>query len=150
MRAVIQRTDSCSVNVGGEVLADMGKGLLVLLGIETTDTKDDVEYLVKKIAQVRIFPDEEGIMNLDIGTAQGDLTLVSQFTLHASTKKGNRPSYIRAARPEQAIPLYEYFIQSMELALNKKIQTGKFGAMMDIALVNSGPVTIIMDSKNKE
>ena len=124
--------------------------MLVLLGIEEADTQEDLEWLSKKIVQLRIFADENGNMNRDIKEVEGDILLVSQFTLHAKTKKGNRPSFIKAARPEQAIPLYENMIVQLEKDLGKTIQTGEFGAMMDISLVNSGPVTIFIDSKNKE
>jgi len=150
MRTVIQRVDKASVNIGGGETSSIGKGLLILLGIETTDQSDDVEWLCKKISGLRIFPDDEGIMNLSVNDVQGEILIVSQFTLHASTKKGNRPSYIKAAHPSVAVPLYEEFIRSMQLSSRKKVKTGEFGAMMDISLINSGPVTIIIDSKTRE
>ena len=148
MRAVIQRVSSASVTINGETKSAIGKGFLVLLGIENTDTKEDAEWLCAKIAQLRIFGDENGLMNLDI--KHGDILVVSQFTLHASYKKGNRPSFITAARPEQAIPLYEHFIMFLSDKLEKPVATGTFGADMKVALVNDGPVTIIMDTKSKE
>jgi D-tyrosyl-tRNA(Tyr) deacylase len=150
MRTVIQRVSEASVKISGEVTALIGKGLLVLLGIEETDDLEDIEWLCGKIARLRIFPDKDGVMNLSVVESGGNILLVSQFTLHAGTKKGNRPSYIRAARPELAIPLYEKFILQMERETGKKIQTGTFGADMKVMLVNDGPVTIIIDSKNKE
>jgi D-aminoacyl-tRNA deacylase len=150
MRIVIQRVSSASVEVESEIIASIQKGFLILLGIETDDTTEDSSWLVQKIASMRIFPDDEGKMNRDILEANGDVIVVSQFTLHASTKKGNRPSFIRAARPEMAIPLYEDFVKQLEAALHKKIGTGVFGADMKVALVNDGPVTISMDSKNRE
>ena len=128
----------------------INKGLLVLLGIEDADSTEDIEWLTNKITKLRIFGDEEGVMNLSIQDVSGDVIVVSQFTLHAATKKGNRPSYIKAAKPDVAIPLYESFINSMETVLGKKIQTGRFGADMKVALVNDGPVTILIDSKNRE
>jgi D-tyrosyl-tRNA(Tyr) deacylase len=126
------------------------KGLLLLLGIEEADGREDIDWLVKKITQLRIFNDKEGVMNLSVSNVQGEIIVVSQFTLHASTKKGNRPSYIRAARPETAIPLYEAFLSALEETLDKKVGKGVFGAHMDVSLVNDGPVTIFLDSKNKE
>lgn len=150
MRAVIQRVSRASVFVDGEILSAIKSGLLILLGIEDSDTSQDINFLVKKIVQLRIFDDENRIMNLSVKDSGGDIIVVSQFTLHASTKKGNRPSYIRASRPEFAIPMYEKFIVATENALGKKVGTGKFGAMMEVALVNDGPVTIIIDSKNKD
>ena len=150
MRIIIQRVSSASVEVESEIMASIQRGFLILLGIETEDTIEDCTWLVQKIASMRIFPDDEGKMNRDILEANGDVIVVSQFTLHASTKKGNRPSFIRAARPEQAIPLYEDFVKQLEAVLHKKVGTGVFGADMKVALVNDGPVTISMDSKNRE
>lgn len=150
MRVVIQRVSQASVRIQGEITAEIRRGLLILLGIEENDKQEDSDWLVQKIVGMRIFADAEDKMNLDLGQIEGDVLVVSQFTLHALTKKGNRPSFIRAARPEQAIPLYEYFIQTMEQHAGRKIQTGTFGAMMDVALVNDGPVTILMDTTNKE
>ena len=150
MRAVIQRVKNASVSVEGNIISSIGQGLLVLLGIEEKDNAEDVEWLSNKVVNLRIFNDNEGVMNFSVNEKGFDVIVVSQFTLHASTKKGNRPSYIKASRPETAIPLYEDFIKSLEEKLNKKIGTGKFGAMMEITLVNDGPVTIIIDTKNKE
>ena len=150
MKAVIQRVSEASVTIEGEKAADIGLGLLILLGIEEADTQEDIEWLTSKIINLRIFDDEKGVMNRSVMDISGDVVLVSQFTLHASTKKGNRPSYIRAAKPEIAIPLYENFIECFESAFGKKIQTGQFGADMKVALINDGPVTIIIDTKNKE
>ncbi len=150
MRIVIQRVSSASVTISQKTVSSIGKGMLVLLGIEEADTGSDIEWLVRKIVQLRIFADKEGVMNLPVTEVNGAIMVVSQFTLHASTKKGNRPSYIRAARPETAIPLYKKFISELELSLGKKVETGEFGAMMDVSLVNDGPVTIIIDSKIKE
>ena len=150
MRAVIQRVNACSLSIDGSVHCRIGAGLFVLLGIEDADTALDIEWLSAKISKLRVFDDPSGVMNLSLQDINGDLMIVSQFTLHASTRKGNRPSYIRAARPETAIPLYERFISQMETLLGKKPATGVFGAMMDISLVNSGPVTILIDSKNRE
>ena len=150
MRVVIQRVNSCSLSINGDVCSRIGAGLLVLLGIEEADTAEDVEWLCAKVSKLRVFDDPAGVMNLSLLDVNGELMIVSQFTLHASTRKGNRPSYIRAARPETAVPLYESFISQMEIVLGKKPATGVFGAMMDVSLVNSGPVTILMDSKNKE
>ncbi len=150
MRAVVQRVSRSSVTINGKIKSAIAKGMLVLLGIEEADANEDIIWLSGKISKLRIFADEAGIMNLAIGDIGGDILIVSQFTLHASTKKGNRPSYIKAARPEIAIPLYEQFIAQMENDLGKKVATGEFGAMMDIELVNDGPVTILIDSKNKE
>ncbi|MEI8278824.1 MAG: D-aminoacyl-tRNA deacylase [Bacteroidota bacterium] len=150
MRAVIQRVSTASVTIHGDETSAIGNGFLILLGIEAVDTPEDADWLCKKIAQLRVFADEAGLMNKDIKEADGDILVVSQFTLHASYKKGNRPSFIRAARPEQAIPLYEYFIAQMTTALGKPVQTGKFGANMKVFLVNDGPVTILMDTQNKE
>jgi D-aminoacyl-tRNA deacylase len=150
MRVVIQRVSGASVKIGCEVKATIGKGLLILLGIEEADNREDVSWLVNKILKLRIFNDASGVMNLSVGEAGGDILVVSQFTLHASTKKGNRPSYIRAAAPVTAIPLYDYFIEELLLVSGKKIFSGKFGAMMDVSLINEGPVTILIDSKQRE
>lgn len=150
MRIVIQRVSAASVTIADKKVASIQQGLVVLLGIEAEDAKEDINFLVKKIVQLRIFDDADGVMNLSVKDVDGDILIVSQFTLHANTKKGNRPSYIRAARPEFAIPMYEKFIEATELALGKKIGTGQFGAMMDVSLVNDGPVTIIIDSKERD
>jgi len=149
MRAVIQRVSRASVKINTEVKASIKNGLLVLLGIESEDNREDIDWLTAKIARLRIFNDEKGVMNLSVQDIDGDIIVVSQFTLHASTKKGNRPSYIKAAHPDRAIPLYDQFVKAMENQLGKSISTGEFGAMMDIELVNSGPVTIIIDTKNR-
>ncbi len=150
MRAVIQRVSRASVTIEGRIAGIIGPGLLVLLGIEEEDTQADLEWLSRKISQLRIFADEQGAMNRSILDMDGELLLVSQFTLHAKTKKGARPSFIKAARPETAIPLYEATIKELEAQLGKPIQTGEFGAMMLVELVNDGPVTIWIDTKNKE
>lgn len=150
MRIVIQKVTGASVAVEKKTVATIGKGLLVLLGIEDADTDDDIDWLVKKMVQLRIFDDENGVMNLSVQDIDGDVLIVSQFTLHASTKKGNRPSYIRASKPEFAVPMYEKFILRTEENLGKKVGTGIFGAMMEVSLVNDGPVTIIIDSKQKD
>ena len=150
MKAVIQRVSEASVKIEGSIKGQINSGLLVLLGIEEADTVEDIEWLCGKICRLRIFGDENGVMNLSVHEIKGEVLLISQFTLHASTKKGNRPSYIKAARPEVAIPLYEAFIKQMEKELGKFIQTGEFGADMKVSLVNDGPVTIIIDSKAKE
>ena len=150
MRVVIQRVREAKVMIAGKEKSACGKGLVILIGIEENDSAEDAEWLVKKIALLRIFPDSNELMNLSIADADGEIMIVSQFTLFASTKKGNRPSFIRSAKPEQAIQLYELFIQRMESETGKKIHTGEFGAMMEVHLVNDGPVTILMDSKNKE
>ncbi len=150
MRVVVQKVTEAKVAVEGKFISSVGKGLLVLLGIEDADTEEDIEWLSRKIVQLRLFNDETGVMNLSVADTGGDIMVVSQFTLHASTKKGNRPSYIRASKPEFAIPMYEKFIRQTELALGKKVATGIFGAMMEVSLVNDGPVTIIIDSKNKD
>ena len=150
MRVVIQRVKEASVTVANEIIGSIEGGLMVLVGIENADTKDDIEWLANKITGMRIFDDNEGVMNLSIKETGGDILLISQFTLHASTKKGNRPSYIAAAKPDVAIPLYESFIQQLNKDLGKPVETGKFGADMKVALVNDGPVTIMLDSKNKE
>lgn len=150
MRAVVQRVSEAAVHIGGEQHARIGRGLLVLLGIEVGDTDADLEWLCGKLLRMRIFPDLEGVMNLDITQVNGDLLLVSQFTLHASTAKGNRPSYIRAARPEEAIPLYLRTKQRLVELLGKPIGTGEFGADMQVQLVNDGPVTIVIDSRDRQ
>jgi len=149
MIAVIQRVLESAVTIEGKIKSNIGVGLLVLLGIEEADEKEDLEWLTKKIVNLRIFPDEQGVMNKSLLEVGGDLLLVSQFTLHASTKKGNRPSYIKAARTEIALPLYEQAIAAFELELGKSIGTGTFGADMKVSLVNDGPVTLLMDTKNK-
>ena len=149
MRIVIQRVSEASVTVAGEVISKIGKGMMILLGIEDADTEDDVEWLCNKLSKLRIFSDENDAMNLDINQIEGSFLVVSQFTLHAMTKKGNRPSFIRAARPEKAIPLYENFLKQLALISGRPVQCGQFGAMMDVALINDGPVTIIMDTKDK-
>jgi D-tyrosyl-tRNA(Tyr) deacylase len=150
MKAVIQRVTQASVTIERNVVAEIQKGLLILIGIEEADNHEDTQWLVSKIANLRIFGDEKDIMNLSVKDVAGDVIIVSQFTLHASTKKGNRPSYIKAARPETALPIYENFIVQMEMEIGKKVQTGQFGADMKVALLNDGPVTIIIDTKNKE
>jgi D-tyrosyl-tRNA(Tyr) deacylase len=150
MRVVIQKVKEASVTVDGEIISQIGEGLLVLVGIEDADTQEDIDYLVKKTTQLRVFDDENGVMNLSVQNVKGDVIVVSQFTLHGNTKKGNRPSYNRAAKPDFSIPMYEKFVARMELVLGRKIGTGKFGAEMDVALINDGPVTIIIDSKHKE
>jgi D-tyrosyl-tRNA(Tyr) deacylase len=149
MRSVIQRVSKASVTINGNRVSEINNGLLILLGIEELDTNTDIEWLTKKIVNLRIFNDENGVMNKSLINVNGDAIVVSQFTLHASTKKGNRPSYIYAAKPETAIPLYEQFIAQLELQLNKKVGSGQFGADMKVALINDGPVTIIIDSKEK-
>lgn len=149
MIAVIQRVSCASVEIGNQRVARIGKGLLILVGIEEADNQEDIEWLANKIVNLRIFNDQDGVMNVSVKDDGGDLIVVSQFTLHASTKKGNRPSYIKAARPETAIPLYEKFVAVLESILDKTIQTGKFGADMKVGLTNDGPVTIIVDTKNK-
>ncbi len=150
MRAVIQRVTRASVSIGGEIKSEIGPGLLILLGIEVEDTPDDVAWLCRKIAQLRIFDDKQGVMNLSITEVGGEALAVSQFTLHAKTKKGNRPSYIRAAKPELAIPLYNSFVQQLGVMLSKSVKTGEFGAYMQINLINDGPVTIWIDTKKRE
>jgi D-tyrosyl-tRNA(Tyr) deacylase len=149
MLVVIQRVSQASVTIDNSVKASIGPGLLILLGIEDADNDEDIEWLSNKIANLRIFNDEAGVMNVSIKDCGGDIIIVSQFTLHASTKKGNRPSYIKAAKPEFAIPLYEKFIAATSKALGKDVQTGEFGADMKVSLINDGPVTIIIDSKNR-
>ena len=150
MRAVIQRVSHASVTVEGQTVGQIGAGLLVLIGIEDSDTATDLVWLSNKIVNLRIFGDAEGVMNRSVPDVGGDILLVSQFTLYASTKKGARPSYIRASKPEVAIPVYEAMIAQLESDLGKKIQTGTFGADMKVALLNDGPVTILIDTKNKE
>lgn len=150
MRVVIQRVSKCNLSIDGSLYSSIGKGLLVLVGIENDDNQEDINWLVKKIVQLRIFDDSEGVMNLSVQDIKGEIMLVSQFTLHASCKKGNRPSYIRSAAPEISMPLFEMFVKTMQKNCDLKIATGKFGANMSIELVNEGPVTILIDSKNKE
>jgi D-tyrosyl-tRNA(Tyr) deacylase len=150
MRSVIQRVSNASVTIHGEMISAISTGFLILLGIEAEDNNEDAEWLSKKIAQLRVFSDAAGLMNKDLKEIDGEIMVVSQFTLHASYKKGNRPSFIKAAHPEQAIPLYEFFVQQLRELIGKPIATGRFGADMKVALVNDGPVTIIMDTKNKE
>ena len=149
MKVVIQRVSQASVTIEGKVHGAIEKGLMILVGIETADTQDDLLWLCQKIVNLRIFDDDEGVMNKSVLDVGGNILVISQFTLHASTKKGNRPSYIQAARPEISIPLYEQFVAKLEFLVGKKIQTGIFGADMKVALVNDGPVTIIIDSKTK-
>lgn len=150
MRVILQRTSQASVSIEGQIISEIQRGLLVLLGIEEADANEDIEWLCAKICNMRIFSDEEGKMNLSVKDMNGEILVVSQFTLHASTKKGNRPGFTAAARPEKAIPLYETFIATIEKELGKKVQTGKFGADMQVSLINDGPVTIFMDSKSRE
>lgn len=150
MRIVIQKVKEASVTINSVIISKIKTGLMVLLGIEESDTIEDVLWLANKMCNLRIFNDENNVMNLSILDMNGEILIVSQFTLHALTKKGNRPSYIKAARPETAIPLYNDFIRVTEKIINKKVSTGEFGAMMDVALINDGPVTIIIDSKNRE
>ena len=149
MKVVIQRVSSASVTIDNKVVADIQKGLLVLVGIEDLDNQEDSNWLASKIVNIRIFGDENDVMNLSVKDVDGDIIVVSQFTLHAATKKGNRPSYIKASKPEIAIPLYENFVLQLEKEIGKKVQTGIFGADMKVGLVNDGPVTIIIDSKNR-
>lgn len=150
MRAVIQRVCDASVTIDNQVKSSISKGLLILLGIEHSDDLEDVIWLSKKITQLRIFDDEQGIMNLSLIDIVGEVLIISQFTLHSKTKKGNRPSYINAARPEKAIPLYNEFINETNKLIGTEVKTGEFGALMDVKLTNSGPVTILIDTKNKE
>ncbi|HOZ88055.1 MAG TPA: D-aminoacyl-tRNA deacylase [Bacteroidia bacterium] len=150
MRLVVQRVSKAKVMIGGDCYSAIGRGFLVLLGIETEDNTEDVTWLTAKLCGMRVFADEAGKMNLDLSQADGEVMVVSQFTLHASTKKGNRPSFTKAARPETAIPLYREFIRQMDKTLGKPCATGEFGADMQVELINDGPVTIILDSKNKE
>lgn len=150
MKVVIQRVTHASVTIDNKIVADIQKGLLVLVGIEDLDNQADIYWLTSKIANLRIFDDENHVMNLSLKDVDGEIIIISQFTLQASTKKGNRPSYLNAAKPEIAIPLYEDFVTQMEIELGKKVQTGQFGADMKVSLLNDGPVTILIDSKNKE
>ena len=149
MRVVIQKVTQASVSIENQIVASINQGLLVLVGIEDTDTNDDIVWLSAKIVNLRVFDDDNGVMNLSVKEVEGEVLIVSQFTLHASTKKGNRPSYIKAARPEVAIPIYEAFIKQVESLLGKRVSTGQFGAMMQVSLCNDGPVTILIDTKNK-
>ncbi len=150
MRVVLQRVSEASVTIEGSKTAEIGQGLLILLGIEDADTEEDIVWLTAKINKLRIFNEESGVMNSSIQDVNGDIIVVSQFTLHAATKKGNRPSYIKAAKPDIAIPLYETFVKTLEKDLGKKVQTGQFGADMKVALLNDGPVTILIDRKNRK
>ena len=150
MKAVIQRVSKASVEVNNKCIAHITTGLLVLVGIEDGDNQEDINWLTSKIANLRIFSDANEVMNLSVKEIQGEIIVVSQFTLHASTKKGNRPSYIKASKPETAIPLYESFVKQMEVEVGKKVQTGQFGADMQVTLLNDGPVTLVIDTKNKE
>lgn len=150
MRLVIQRVSEASVKIDGKVKDAIQKGLLVLIGIENNDTQEDVAWLTQKLINLRIFSDENGLMNLSVKDIDGEILIISQFTLHAKTKKGNRPSFIDAARPETAVPLYEFFIEQTKQLLEKNVATGIFGADMKVSLINDGPVTIFIDSKNKE
>ena len=150
MRVVIQKVTQASVSIENQTVASIDKGLLVLVGIEDGDTNEDIAWLSAKIVNLRVFDDDNGVMNLSVKEVDGEVLIVSQFTLHASTKKGNRPSYIKAARPEVAIPIYEAFIKQVESLLGKRVPIGQFGAMMQVSLCNDGPVTILIDTKNKE
>ena len=150
MKAVIQRVSEASVEINKNIVANINIGLLILVGIEDSDNQEDIIWLTSKIINLRIFADENDVMNLSVNDIKGEIIVVSQFTLHASTKKGNRPSYIKASKPEIAIPLYESFVSQLETELGKKVQTGIFGADMKVSMVNDGPVTIIIDSKNRE
>ena len=150
MRAVIQKVSSASVTIDGKIKSQIKNGLLIFLGIEIKDTKEDALWLANKISALRIFADKEGMMNKSVTEVDGEIIVVSQFTLHAKTKKGNRPSYIKAARPKQAIPLYESFKEDLSVAIGKEVQSGEFGTNMKVSLTNDGPVTIIIDTKNKE
>ena len=150
MRVVIQKVTQASVSIENQTVASIDKGLLVLVGIEDGDTNEDIAWLSSKIVNLRVFDDDNGVMNLSVKEVEGEVLIVSQFTLHASTKKGNRPSYIKASRPEVAIPIYEAFIKQVESLLGKRVPTGQFGAMMQVSLCNDGPVTILIDTKNKE
>ncbi|NNF18302.1 MAG: D-tyrosyl-tRNA(Tyr) deacylase [Flavobacteriaceae bacterium] len=150
MRAVVQRVSHAGVTIEGKQFSAIGKGLLILLGVEDQDNAEDISWLSRKIANLRIFNDTEGVMNNSLLDVGGDAIVVSQFTLHASTKKGNRPSYIKAAKPDKAVPMYEQFVRQLEVDLGKKVGTGSFGADMKVELLNDGPVTIIIDTKNKE
>ena len=150
MRVVIQKVNHASVDIEKQTVASINKGLLVLVGIEDSDSDEDIVWLSAKIVNLRVFEDENGVMNLSVKDVDGEVLIVSQFTLHAATKKGNRPSYIRAARPEVAIPIYEAFVKQVEILLGKRVPTGQFGAMMQVNLCNDGPVTILIDTKNKD
>ena len=150
MRAVVQRVSQASVSVNGQTIGAIGKGFMVLLGIHADDTREDAEWLATKLTGMRVFPDGDGKMNFDIGEAKGDFLVVSQFTLHARYKKGNRPSFVDAARPETAIPLYTHFVDFLKAQSGCSVQTGEFGAMMDVHLNNDGPVTLVLDTRNKE
>ncbi len=150
MIAVIQRVSSASVEIEKKIKASIGHGLLVLLGIEDADLQEDIDWLSNKIANLRIFNDPDGLMNVSVKDTGGDIIVVSQFTLHASTKKGNRPSYIKASKPEMAIPIYEKFVQALEVDLGKSVQTGEFGADMKVSLANDGPVTIVINTKDRK
>ena len=150
MRVVIQKVTQASVSIENQIVGSIDKGLLVLVGIEDGDTNEDIAWLSSKIVNLRVFDDDNGVMNLSVKEVDGEVLIVSQFTLHASTKKGNRPSYIKAARLEVAIPIYEAFIKQVESLLGKRVPTGQFGAMMQVSLCNDGPVTILIDTKNKE
>lgn len=150
MRVLIQKVSSASVTISGAIKSEIGQGLLILLGVENEDSQEDIDWLCKKIVNLRIFNDSDGKMNLSVQDIDGELLVVSQFTLFASTKKGNRPGFTRSAKPDYAIPMYEKFVRTLSEVSGKNIGTGEFGAMMDVALVNDGPVTIWMDSKNKE
>lgn len=150
MKVVLQRTKKASVSIDGKIKASINEGIMLLIGIETLDNDEDIFYLVKKICHMRIFDDKDGVMNLSVKEVNGDILAISQFTLHARTKKGNRPSYISAAKPEISIPLYERFIEELKIEMGKDIATGVFGADMQVELINDGPVTIIMDSKDRQ
>lgn len=150
MKAVIQRVSQASVTINNQIVAQIQSGFLVLVGIEDADNQEDINWLTSKIGNLRIFEDENQVMNLSLKDINGEMIIVSQFTLQASTKKGNRPSYIKASKPETAVPLYENFVKQMEIELGKKVRTGQFGADMKVALINDGPVTIIIDTKNKD
>lgn len=150
MKTVIQRVSKASVTIEDERVADIGNGLLVLVGIEDEDSQEDIDWLAKKIVNLRVFSDENDVMNLSVKDINGEVIVVSQFTLHASTKRGNRPSYIKASKPDVAIPMYEKFVQQVEKELDKKVQTGRFGADMKVELLNDGPVTIIINTKDKQ
>lgn len=150
MRVVIQRVKNAGVEIRNKNHSSVGQGLLVFLGIENDDGEDDIGWLCKKIIRLRMFDDKDGVMNLSVADVDGEILVISQFTLHAKTKKGNRPSYIKAARPDVAIPIYEKFVEKLGFYLEKEIKTGEFGALMQVSLINDGPVTIIIDSKNKD
>jgi len=150
MRVVVQRVSRTSVTIKDVLKAEIGKGMMVLLGVEEADSQEDVEWLCHKLSKLRIFDDDNGVMNVDINQVEGDFLVVSQFTLHAMTKKGNRPSFVKAARPEHAVPLYELFVKRLAEVSGRKVRCGEFGADMQVELVNDGPVTILIDTKNKE